>query len=58
MRFEVFFGLAVLLLAIDPTRFANIGKKILSGLMPLAEQGLTLAIIVVAMFLVIGKLKL
>lgn len=56
MNFTTFFVLLVLLAIISPTQFFTVGNRLIAAVYPLAEAGLTLAIVIAAIaFVLKGK---
>lgn len=57
MSFQGFFVLAVVLLIIAPNIIIPLAGRLIEQLLPIAQQGLTLAIIVAAIGFVLSSLK-
>lgn len=57
MRFEVFFGLAILWMIISPKTFFMFGQRIIEGLMPIVQQGLVLALMIAGIIVIVGRFK-
>lgn len=57
MSFPAVFVAIVLFLLVAPKQFAALAQQIINGVMPIAMQGLTLAIIFAGIMIIIGRFK-